>query len=500
VRPRAATRLAALRRREEGIALPMAMLMTVICLGFAAVPILASINTQKGDARDQGTNKAQAAADAGLSLALLRQNQGSPTSSEPCVSISGGKLVPAKTQTSGTEAGWCTAVTMTSASTPAPPVGTEVAYRVRPCYPMSACSGVTGCAESTENLVKVVSTGAATVGGRTVQRRVSSIACSKSETKTETKEEKKSPPDVFASGQVVGVEWIKLHDDAQVYNGGVGTNGAIKEFRGSANVCGTVRYGTETVTPSNGSENPPSNCAAGRTFVKGTAEYPAITLPAEIATKNSNSRLAALDPVGSGVYQRGNISWNSANRALTVNYDQLTLEGTEPYFLCQLVLAGGSNLLAGAGKKIRVFFDSPANCPGLNGAAQLQIANGAYVGPDSAGGPGFYFVGSPTLNASKIELGGGADVSQFVVYAPESTITANNGVNVNGAIIGRNLDMGGGADINKSKTFTPPSLEDFLGSTTTKTTTTKTETKPFARKAYVQCTAAGSTSSPESGC
>jgi hypothetical protein len=490
-----------LRHSERGIALPMALLLTTVAMGFAAVPILASVNTSTGDSRDQSTNMALAAAEAGMSLALLRQNQTTPTEAKPCASEEGGKLVLNKAQTSGTELGWCSPVTLTSASTPAPPPGTEVTYRVKPCYPQSNCAGVTGCAETSENQVKIVSTGVATVSGRKVERRVATVACSKAETKTETKTEKTTPPNVFAGGQIVGVEWLKLNNDAQVYNGGVGTNGAIKDFSGSANVCGTVQYGTETVTPNNGSENPPSGCAAGRKFVKGTTEYPAVILPSEIATKNSNYRLTEkLDPVGSTVYERGNISWNSSNRSLTVNYDQLTLEGTEPYYLCQLILAGGSKLLMGSGKKIRIFFDEPKNCPGLNGAAQLQIANGAYVGGDSFHGPGFYFLGSETAGASKIELGGGATVSQFVVYAPKSTIVANNGVNVNGAIIGQTLELGGGASINKSGTFTPPSLEDFLPSTTTETKIETTTPKAFARKSFIQCSATAPSTSPESGC
>lgn len=498
---RVRARLTRLRREEQGIALPMALLITTIAMGFAAVPILASVSSESGDSRDQGTNKALAAAEAGMSLALLRQNQMRPTTAEPCVSEASGKLALGKAQTSGTESGWCTPVTLTSASTPAPPPGTEVTYRVRPCYPQSACSGVTTC-ESTENLVKVVSTGTATVTGRTVSRRLATAACSKSETKTVTKEETTTPPNVFAGGQIVGVSWIKMNNDAQVYNGGIGTNGVMKEMVGSANVCGKVQYGESYVTPSNGSENPPKGCAAGRTFVKGTTEYPAVVLPTEIATKNSNSRLgstAPIDPVGNASERGGIIAWNSSKRELTVNYNQLTLEGTEPYFICRLVLAGGSKLLSGTGKKIRIFFDAPANCSGLNGAAQLQIANGAYVGADSYSGPGFYFVGSETEGASRIELGGGATVSQFVVYAPKSSIVANNGVNVDGAIIGRTLELGGGADINKNA-FTPPSLEDFLPSTTTKTETTTTTPKAFARKSYVQCASTAPSTSPESGC
>lgn len=477
-------------RSERGIAMPMAMMMTVIGMGFAAVPILASVNADSGDSRDQGTNTALAAAEAGMSLALLRQNQMKPTTTEPCVGESSGKLALGKTQTSGNEVGWCTPVTLTSSSSSPPPAGTEATYRIKPCYPQSSCSGVTGCAEASENQVKVVSTGTATVSGRQLTRRVATVACSKVETKTEKVEKTTTPPNVFAGGQIVGVDWVKLSNNAQVYNGGLGTNGSILQFQGSANVCGVVQYGVSTVTPNNGSENPPSGCAAGRTFVKGTTEYPSVVAPENIATKNSNGLLASA----------ANVSWNSSKRSLSVNYNSLTLSGTEPYFLCQLVLAGGSKLYMGSGTKIRIFFDAPENCPSLNGAAQLQIANGTYVGPDSYNGPGFYFLGSPTEGASMIELAGGSEVSQFLIYAPDSKVVANNGVNVNGAIIGQTLELAGGASINKNGKYTPPPLSDFLPTTTTTTTTTTSEPKSFARKAFIQCSAVAPSTSPESGC
>ncbi len=199
----------------------MAMMMTVIAMGFAAVPILASVNAESGDSRDQGTNMALAAAEAGMSLALLRQTQVQPTTAEPCVSESGGKLVLGKAQTSGAESGWCTPVTLTSASSPSPPPGTEVTYRIRPCYPESTCSQTPAiCASSSENMVKIVATGSATVSGRQLTRRVATIACSKQESKTVIEEKTTSPPNVFASGQVVGIDWLTLDNGADVYAGG----------------------------------------------------------------------------------------------------------------------------------------------------------------------------------------------------------------------------------------------------------------------------------------
>ena len=64
-----------LRHSERGIALPMALMITVVAMGFAAVPVVASINAQNGDSRSQGGNEALAAAEAGAELALLRQSK-----------------------------------------------------------------------------------------------------------------------------------------------------------------------------------------------------------------------------------------------------------------------------------------------------------------------------------------------------------------------------------------------------------------------------------------
>ncbi len=482
------TALRGLRHSEAGIALPMAMIITVIGLGLASVPVIASISSQSGGTNNQRGNEALAAAEAGAERAVLGQSQLLAT--DPDGVCDNGSLQGA---------GWC------------PKVGPEeigtatYEYELRPCYQGGA--GGDECVDANERAeceagagggaVQVVSTGKS----NGVQKRVEVTACASSEggllpeevelieeeqerefieasmkkLKDEGKDVVKTqdpptylpgtpitvpPPNVYAKGQIVGIDWLNMNNNAQVYSGGAGSNGWVKMV-GSANVCGTVSYGTTFSTDNSSSNKAPANCSAGRTVGKGTADYPAVDLPVGIATSNSNARLVSQDPVGANVWQRGNISWNSSNRSLTVSYDQLTLEGTLPYYLCKLTLAGGSKLLAGSGKSIRIFFDNPANCPGLNGGSQLQIANGAYVGADSNHGPGFYFVGSSTAGASRIELGGGADVSQFVVYAPYSAIVANNGVNLNGVIIGRTLELGGGAYINKSA-FTPPPVGGFL--------------------------------------
>jgi hypothetical protein len=519
-----------LARSERGIALPMALMITVIAMGFAAVPVVASINAQSGDSHSQGGNEALAAAEAGAELAVLRQGE----------QLQGDQPnVPCLEGTSLQSTGWCTA------TLPKTIGAASFVYQVRPCFAESAaggpaCTSVTDVDDSTSNCataseMRVVSTGTATVGGREVHRRVVIDACVKTgsstpptpgsggtttpptepqqweterdeykkfegewhkkweEKKTEIEKEDASgtsteavpgtpvitpPPNVWGSGQIVGVEGLAMSNNAQVFNGGVGSNKAVSMI-GSANVCGTVRYGT-TFTPDNStsSKAPDANstgCAVGRTVSQGTATYPALTLPSDIATNNSDYRLcnesichAGLDPVTSGTWQRENIIYDAANKRLTLKYNALTLEGTAPYYLCQLILQGGASLYSGAGKSIKIYFAPPSACPGLNGSPQLQIANGAYVYADAASGPQFLFVGSTTkASDSKIEFAGGAKTEQFVVYAPYSQIVINNGIEMSGAIIGNTIELAGGAKLNKNGAFTPPPAEGFLPPTET---------------------------------
>jgi hypothetical protein len=537
-----------LRRSERGMALPMALIITVVAMGFASVPVVASINAQNGDSHNQGTNEALAAAEAGAELAVLRQSE--LLTDSPAGAIGSCVAPTTLNGAGGSEAGWCTK--FPSAATREPIGNAQYAYQVRPCYAdgVSSCAGLSTseACTSTENglLVQVVSTGYATVGGREVTKRIEMTGCAQkvanpvviekekeiieletkkisnehtrttfesSKTQHETelahlREEliqkeatlrkletepagvewtelpgetiretvKTAPPNVWADGEIVGVEGLNMNNNAQVYNGGAGSNKEVK-LSGSANVCGTVHYGTNLTKDTSTSSKPPEPkvCAAGRPEVKGEMTYPQLTLPGNIASENSDYRLcnesichAGLDPVTAGTWQRENIVYNPSNKQLTVKYNALTLEGTAPYYLCQLILQGGANLYSGSGKSIKIYFAPPSSCPGINGSPQLQIANGAYIYADAASGPQFLFVGSTSKpSESLIELAGGAKAEQFVIYAPYSKIVANNGIEVTGAIIGNTLELAGGASLNKYGTFTPPPSESFLPSTET---------------------------------
>jgi len=527
VRNRICAAFGRLLRSERGIALPMALMVTVVGMGLAAVPIVASINSQGGNQHNQGANEALAAAETGAEFALRAQG---------ILHIAEGDSQLCVSSTSVTS-GWCPEEPVSTTTKAVAPGSIGLAtytYQVLPCFgtgkSSAGCAAVASSVGCTEAPVEIVSTGTALVAGVKVKRRVELSGCAGSfslppewefkreaqrtelkeleekkhsleepgltleatRTKKETertkleetilkeeaegKKETESKagykeeevthevaPPVFSAGQVAGIESLLMNGGSNVYNGGVGSNGKVT-LTGNANACPTVRYGTE-YSATNGSNNPPSYCSS-RTFVKGTYKYPPVQPPSNIETANSNARLASLDPVTAS-WMRDNIKWGEANKELSIsNGSTLILEGSLPYFLCRLTLSGGSKLLMGKGKSIRIFFQEPTKtkCPGLNGAAQLVVDNGTTIGPDSNQGPGLYFLGSANQKTepSKIELGGGSEISQFVLYAPRSTIVANNGVNLSGTIIGQTLELAGGANINKAGVFTPPSSTEFV--------------------------------------
>jgi hypothetical protein len=525
VRNRLRNAFVRLLRSERGIALPMALMVTVVGMGLAAVPVVASINSQGGNQHNQGTNEALAAAEAGAEVALREQG---------ILHIKKGDAQLCVSSTSVTT-GWCPEEPVSPTTKAVAPGSVGLAtytYKVHSCF--GTGKNGTGCAElvssvgCTEAPVQIVSTGAALVGGVQVKRRVELSGCAGSfslppewefkretkrtelkereeslhkleepglnlkaeltkkeaertklietitkekaegkkrfETKTGTKTEvveKEVAPAVFSSGQVVGIESLTMSNGANVYNGGVGTNGPLS-MTGSANACSIWMVKGQSKTINNGSDSTPSYCKSGKTIVESKEKktYPEVLLPANIATQNSDGRLTGLDPASG--YQRGNVSWNESKKELSLTYGELKLEGTLPYLFCRLVLGGGGTLKMGAGKTIRIFFEDPANCPSLNGAAQLVIANGSQVEPDSGHGPGFYLVGSSTKGLSKVELAGGGQATQLVIYAPRSAINANNGINMSGTIIGQSLELAGGAHINEKGVFTPPTSTEFV--------------------------------------
>jgi hypothetical protein len=449
-------------RSERGIALPVAMFVTVIGLALAAVPIMASVNSQGADQRDQLSDAALTAADSGAELAVTRQAlmTSKLTAARPCVAA-GGTTLEAVAATAN---GWCPRV---------PTTGSEAAgrggfsYRVRP----------------TTKAISVVSTGTASGSDGTATRRLLVNASSPGAVQSS----------VFGNEGVVGVESVTLSGGTKV-EGNVGTNGDIHMSDGSKiNGCEDVRVGEggEVVSTSNGTK---VNCGV----VTGNREYPNVVVP----TQTSNGRMFT---AGGDTYAFSNGAiggcasssaplWCPTSRVLKIYNSSVYLSGTAPYVFCQLSIEGSGHLIVPEGKKVQIIFDSPESCGLPNGSTQLFVTNGSKIEVEGVANEvraGFYFVGSPTLT-TWATFEGGSNTSNFVLYGPRTNIKLTNGAKYGGAILGKSYFQDGGTWIKpEGSGFNPdenlPVEKTVPGG-------------PYLRGAYIECSSTPNEAEPSAGC
>jgi hypothetical protein len=455
-------------RGEGGMALPTAIFATVAAFGLGSAAVVASVDTQRGTARDQNSKEAIAAADAGANIALLRLNRyaNALTTGTPCLGLNGSGIL-VLTGADATAPGWCPPVAGT--------VGTaSYSYRVT-IGPPPATGAMT-----------VVATG---ITGKVSRRVAVSL-------------KGKSVGGVLGTEGLVGKDGITLRGNADVHVN-LGTDGVVTTA-GNAVACGDIRHGTGTVL------SPKLNQCSGHLITEGNVTLPPVSsfIPSDIATNNSNYRLATCTkaptsttpgvPSGcqsdtfSGEWK--NSPWDPATRTISLNGKfkgeelALTLGGSD-YFICQLQLTGG-HLIMASESHIRIFFDTPENCKLAPGTAQISVTgNGSieatgYLGtPGHFDMPGFYLLGSPTMQ-TRVNLAGNAESNQLVVYAPSSTVEISGNANYVGAIIGKSIDESGNGSITQPSGYEPPKPG---GSTL------------YSRQSYVECTGA-TASPPNAGC
>jgi hypothetical protein len=470
--PRRILRLAGeLRRSEQGIALPTALFVTIIALTLASVPIMASVNTDRSDSRDQASDSALAAADTGASMAVSRQTQMAKlvSTSKPCVKLNGTKLEAVAVEASG----WCPAVPATSIG------NSTYSYQVKPAY---TSSGAT---------ISVLATGTTTTGVRTVTRRLLVNASSTGGASRV----------VFGTDSVVGIDSVTM-TNGTVY-GNVGSNGNVEWPSGDAHIqnCTGIRVGNPSGAFNKQSWQVYPSCP----IVKENREYP----PPIVPSTTSNSRMftaggdtytysnGAMAGCGAASWQA---SWCPTSRVLHLTSDaRVTLSGTAPYVFCQLLMDNDAHIIMPAGSHVQIIFDSPENCGLASGTTQFSLQNGAsLISPaysPSTGNysvPGLYFVGSTKL-ATKIYMDGGTSANNMIIYAPRSNIEIKAGASFGGAILGKTVYMDGGTKVMTEGTgFNPDEglpIEGTGGSST------------FSRGAYVECSAKPTVETePASGC
>lgn len=443
-------RLRDLARREQGFALPAALLATMISFSLATVAVLSSVISQRGTARDHESKEAIAAADSGASVALLRLNRdGNALTNSPCLGISGSMLVP--TEAAGD--GWCPEITGSVS-------GATYSYRVSP--------------KATNGTMSIVATG--TSGN--VSRRIDITL------------KGTTVGSVLAAEGVIGQEEINLSGNGDI-RVGIGTNGNV-ESSGNSTVCGNIRHGVGKKWTKNGNA---SQCN-GYAITEGNVSLPPVSsfMPAEIATHNTDSRLIkCVSTENPPECQKDTYSgkwtetkpFNPKTRAISVSGNELLTMGGGDYWICSLSLSGNSHLIMANGAHVRIFFDTPENCGISAGGSQISFSGNSNV--ESTGYkpelgefnlPGLYLLGSSTIKTSA-SLSGNNGTNELIIYGPNTEITLSGNANYKGVIAGKTINDSGNGTISQDNGFEPPQIGGAI---------------LYSRQSYIECT--GATASP----
>ncbi|HEX7246022.1 MAG TPA: hypothetical protein VF245_10690 [Solirubrobacterales bacterium] len=433
---RARMRVRLLLASESGMALPTALFAMVASMALASAAVLSSVDVQQGSGRDHDSKEAIAAADSGASLALWRLNrfQDELSAATPCVGPSGETLVAS--------AGWCPETEVEDVG------GASFTYRVS-AYSATGAYSVIAIGESGE-VARRVDVGLVTHSGK----------------------------NVFAEEKVIGQDTITLEGTPDI-RADIGTNGNV-EAKGSSTICGDIRVGTgkykkgSTATPSCGGE-----------VTEGDKDLPEITPPDDIATNNSNCRLAltCADKTAVDTYTKNRSStkpWDNTHRTIEVASNAKLTMGGGDYFVCKLTVQNGELIMA-AGAEIRIFVDTPQHCGYSAGETQVSITGNANIvstGYNPSQGsykvPGIYVLGE-----SKVVLTGSSGTNELVLYAPESNIEMGGNATWKGMIAGKSLNMHGTPKIESDPNIKVPDI---------------TFASLLERNRYVECT--GGTASP----
>jgi hypothetical protein len=456
-----------LMRSERGMALPTALFAMIASFALASAAVMSSVNAQQGTSRDHNSKEAIAAADAGAGVALLRLNRFEKklSASNRCVGPGGEEQ-----QETSPGSGWCPATSPES-------VGGATFYYMVSAY-------------KTSGEMSVVAIGAA--GG--VSRRINvKLAAHKGEK-------------VFEADQLIGESGIELKG-GDVLNTDIGTNGSVvltSENGKSGVICGDIRKGVGEAAPT---PNPPPTCPEQGTVTEGNQTLPPVVPPENIATVNSNNRLARCispntpsecetDPYqGSKEKERTEtIPWDATHRFINVPKNTSLTLGGKDYFVCGLFVEG--TLIMASSSEVRIFFDTPEHCGLSAGATQIKIGGSGNIQSTALQSsacaaeakeckvPGLYVMGSPTIPTS-VDLGGNVgSTNEVMLYAPYSEVTIHGNVTWVGMFAGKTVKISGNATI-KADARIPLPEEFFPGL--------------LERTRYVECTGAAA-SPPDASC
>jgi hypothetical protein len=388
-------------RREEGVALPVAVFVLTMVLGMSALVLVQAQRTGDSANRDRGVKSAVQAADAGLEVAMFRLRRVA-TPADPC---SG----PGSYVSQGGEQ-WCPEVTED--------LGDGAVYR----YQVSA-PDATGRRT-------IVSTG--TVGGQT--RRVAVTT------------ERTTAPLVFGYG-VSSDDTITLNSSSEIGDArarppvvtNVRSNGDII-LNSSASICGNATPG-----PSRRVIGSRINCGGITTPAATPFTFDVID-NAQAWTVNDNARICGDDPCR-------NVSptlWDNPNRNFEMfSAGSTTLRGNT-YAFCSMRLNSSSEIVfdpIDPSKPVRIYIGSPAQCSGqpdpvlqFNSSADLRAPDGKVV-------PVQIFV-PESATPTRVEFNSAFRAETPVaLYAPSSVIDLNSSSDYWGVIAGERITLNSSSNV-----------------------------------------------------
>jgi Tfp pilus assembly protein PilX len=414
-------------RGEGGFALPTVLLMLLAAFAVVSVGVIASINTQRGAVRDQGTKSAVQLAETGVHQALLHFNriEASPTNACSPVSSGGPDLN-----------GWCPAVPASDTA------GGSYAYQVRVCDSTGACPPAAG---RPPYQLEVVGSGTRGDAARRVYVRGHSV----------------SGQSIFADYQVKAGEGITLDSNARIH-AGAATNGDIV-LSSNAKQCGnaSVGIGREMQQAGDNSYFNDPECTSPETVVNQQEIFLPPVNQGDIAEadKNDNWRFFDEDHVSGN---KENACWNGikadgtpgtcGTRHLDINTNTtLTLSPSKPYSFCKLTMSSNTSLFVSRGHTGVIYFDSPENCGYPSGTVQIEMASNTRISSNDGSPVQILVVGSSDRQ-TLLHLSSNTDINtacqqNFVVYAPLSDVVLNSNSTYCGALAGKTLHLDSNADV-----------------------------------------------------
>jgi Tfp pilus assembly protein PilX len=441
------TRLLAILRREDGVAVAVAMGALSVLMVLGAVALSAAVSTETATRSETLRKRAFQTADAGVQATQYRMNMLGPAA-DKCI---GGPTSTVASPPAGSTT--CAGYTESAGNG-----ATYTSYTSTPLAAGARCAGTT-ISSTTSTVDQRCVTAVGSVDGvqRRVQARVASYAAAP----------------LFPVAGIVSATSVDMSGSAQVA-GTLGLNG-ILSLQGAPSVTRVVLAGSAaSISRPTWMTPPPSGPVTDRYVL------PSVDPGSSATTADGNARLSN----GTDALPQHTSTWNAATRSLSFNSGTVFLGGGV-YNFCNLTVSGAGDLKIVNPARTAIFIDSPtrpgSNCP--PGSGNLAISGSGKITQNTTDPTAvqLYIVG----NGSVVDFPG-ATAFYGTIYAPSSTLTFTGSGAITGAAAANKVIMSGAGT--------------FYGDQRATTITTN-GVGVYFRTAWRECDPAGATTTdPGAGC